>query len=136
LRNLVQRKSFKLLEERIDLGVFPKKSKILKEMTILFSTFDKLQKLINKNLYRLFLKLLIFKANWEKPIPRLKAKRIIFYLKNGQQVQMIRSNKIPNFLWKYSSLLKFYFYKFLIISQRKKIKELESMSNKWRVEDC
>jgi hypothetical protein len=128
--------SLHFFRDQIDLGGFKKSSKILKQMTIIFSTFEKLQKLINKNLYKVFLKLLKFKAGWEKPLPVIKPKRIIFNLKNGQQVQMIRFNKFPNFLWKYSNSLKFYFYKLLIIAQRKKIKELETISNKWRVEDC
>ncbi len=112
-----------------------RKSKIFKEVTIIFSNFNNIQKIINKKLYKTFLKLLHFKAYWEKPVPPTKQRYLNYFLKNGEVVKFIRLNKVPNFLWKFKLPLKYAFYKFLVLTQRKKQKDLERLSNKWKMEE-
>jgi hypothetical protein len=97
-----------------------------------------MEKIIKEIELKKFYKLFYRKAHWEKPLLHNKEKIIKFFLKKGGTETMVRPNRTRNLFWKYTDSekqLKYYFSKFFVISQKLKEKELQTMSNKWQVEE-
>ena len=62
-------------------------------------------------------------------------KIITFYIKNGTTVEFKKENIAKNLLWKFVFPLKYYFASYRNKVMRKKQKELESISSKWKIKN-